>query len=61
MMVKFNRIDTSPEIQYCVKEIIIGSILQIENKMTPNKDTPMRQTTKLDNYSLMNTTRVLTR
>ena len=48
MIIKYNRIDPSPEIEYIVKEIDIGSILQIENKMTPIEDTPMRQATQLD-------------
>jgi hypothetical protein len=48
MFIKYNRIDPSPEIEYIVKEIIINSILQIENYMTPIEDTPMRQATQLD-------------
>ena len=48
MFIKYNRIDPSPEIEYIVKEIIINSILQIENNMTPIEDTPMRQATQLD-------------
>ena len=37
MFIKYNRIDPSPEIENIVKEIVIGSILQIENNMTPMK------------------------
>jgi hypothetical protein len=37
MFIKYNIIDPSPEIEYIVKEIVIGSILQIENNMTPMK------------------------
>ncbi len=48
MFIKYNRIDPSPEIEYIVKEIIMNSILQIENIMTPIEDTPMRQATQLD-------------
>ena len=48
MFIKYNRIDPSPEIEYIVKEIIIGSILQIEKNMTPIEDTPMRKATQLD-------------
>ena len=48
MFIKYNRIDPSPEIEYIVKEIIINSILQIENNMTPIEDTPMKQATQLD-------------
>ncbi len=43
---KCNRIDPYPEIEYIVKEIVIGSILQIENNMTPIEDPPMRKATQ---------------
>jgi hypothetical protein len=48
MFIKYNRIDPSPEIEYIVKEIIINSIIQIENNMSPIEDIPMKQATQLD-------------
>ena len=48
MFIKYNRIDPSPEIEYIVKEIIIGSIIQVDNKITNIEDIPMRQATQLD-------------
>jgi hypothetical protein len=48
MFTKYNRTDPSPEIEYIVKEIAIGSILQTENNMTPIEDTLMRQATQSD-------------
>ena len=48
MFIKYNRVNPSPEIEYITKEIVIGSILHIENNMSPIEDTPMRQATQLD-------------
>jgi len=48
MFIKYNRVDPSPDIEYIVKEIIINSIIQVDNNITNIEDTPMRQATQLD-------------
>ncbi len=46
MFMKYNRVDPPPDIEYIVKEIDIGSIIQVENTITHIEDIPMRQATQ---------------
>ena len=48
MFIKYNRVDPSPDIEYIVKEIIINSVIKVDNTIKPIEDTPMRQATQLD-------------
>jgi hypothetical protein len=48
MFIKHNRTDPSPDIDYIVKEIIINSIIKVDNTITNIEDIPMKQGTQLD-------------
>ena len=52
MFKKYNRSDQSPDIDYIVKEIIINSIVQVDNKITKIDDMPMKQSSQLE-YKIM--------
>ena len=48
MFKKYDRSDPSPDIDYIVKEIIINSIIKVDNTITNIEDIPMRQATQLE-------------
>ena len=48
MFIKYNRVDPSSDIDYIVKEIIINSIVQVDNKITKIDDMPMKQSSQLE-------------
>ena len=47
MFNKYNRLDPSPDIDYVVKEIIINSIVQVNNELTKIDGMPMKQSSQL--------------
>ena len=48
MFTKYNRVDPSPDIEYIVKEIIIDSIIQVNDKITKIEDMSMKHATQLE-------------
>ena len=45
---KYERIDPSPDIEYTIEDVNIGSITQVNESGTSREDMPMKNSTQLD-------------